>query len=596
MSLVTFAFLCIFLCETSGSDPSACSPDGTLRPTALPQDPPLWSPSSNLNITITGLTLEGESALKLAFDQALVVSAAFNHDLGYNTLSKAYFTAASSSSTFQCCMCLWAMTYLNAPNINRNCAGDRLLHAQKAAQHSVNEGCLEINRDLERQLLTAMVARFPANRTSSNGDGPDKVFAQNMGEIVNQATDNNLAKADLQTLYAEATMNTWAWNYYTADSVSLRDEVKPAKDALEVALNVAPAHPLALHLTIHLFEPSRNPDFIETAVAAGDVLRAVIPKNLSAGIGHLIHMPGHAFTRSAEGRYHDAVLANTEGSQDDLNYIAECSVLPQDYYRQLYFSHKNAFLTWAAMMSGESEKALEAADRLLTECDIVNIADNLGGAFFSYPTWKVQALLKFGRFDDLIETPLPESTNNDLLDGYTNAMFFFARSIALASRESCIEAFENRIEFMSLAANTTLRNVQMFMIKVGDILDLTTHFLNGRLCSLCGSLEDDCSESKELAAAVEVQDKFPYMEPRYWPDNLRACLGAALLGQGDAEEALAVFEQDLSASQNPRNGWSLKGKELALRALGRVGEADKVLEEFLEAWQFADVDLLQPCF
>ena len=133
MSLVTFAFLCIFLCETGGSEPSACFPDGTLRPTALPQDPALWSPSSNLNISITGLTLEEESALKLAFDQALVVSAAFNHDLGYNTLSKAYFTAASSSSTFQCCMCLWAMVYLNAPNINRNCAGDRLLHAQKGA-------------------------------------------------------------------------------------------------------------------------------------------------------------------------------------------------------------------------------------------------------------------------------------------------------------------------------------------------------------------------------------------------------------------------------------------------------------------------------
>ena len=95
---------------------------------------------------------------------------------------------------------------------------------------------------------------------------------------------------------------------------------------------------------------------------------------------------------------------------------------------------------------------------------------------------------------------------------------------------------------------------------------------------------------------MEVQDNFPYMEPRYWPDNVRACLGAALLGQGDVEEALAVFEQDLSTSQNPRNGWSLKGKELALRALGRVGEADEVFEEFLEAWQFADVDLLQPCF
>ena len=51
-------------------------------------------------------------------------------------------------------------------------------------------------------------------------------------------------------------------------------------------------------------------------------------KNLSSGIGHLLHMPGHAFTRSADGRYHDAVLANMEASEDDSNYIEDCSVPP----------------------------------------------------------------------------------------------------------------------------------------------------------------------------------------------------------------------------------------------------------------------------
>ena len=83
-------------------------------------------------------------------------------------------------------------------------------------------------------------------------------------------------------------MNTVAWNYYTEDGWSLRDEAKAAKDALEDALLVAPAHPLALHLTIHLFEASTNPSFIETAVEAGDSLRAVIPKNLSSGINMMI--------------------------------------------------------------------------------------------------------------------------------------------------------------------------------------------------------------------------------------------------------------------------------------------------------------------
>ena len=149
---------------------------------------------------------------------------------------------------------------------------------------------------------------------------------------------------------------------------------------------------------------------------------------------------------------------------------------------------------------------------------------------------------------------------------------------------------------MNIAGNKTLRDVQMFRIKVGDLLDLSEHFLNGRLCRFCSSFEPDCSESEELAAAVEIQDTFPYMEPRFWPDNVRACLGGALLHEGEAEEALAVFEEDLSTPENPRNGWSLKGKELALRALGREEEADQTVEEFDKAWQFADVDLIQPCY
>ena len=90
--------------------------------------------------------------------------------------------------------------------------------------------------------------------------------------------------------------------------------------------------------------------------------------------------------------------------------------------------------------------------------------------------------------------------------------------------------------------------------------------------------------------------KIMYMEPRYWPDNVRACLGAALMHEGEAEEALAVFEEDLSTSKTPRNGWALKGKVLALRALGRDEEADRAVEDFEKAWQFSDVDLQHPCF
>ena len=573
----------------------ACSSDGLLLPTALPRDPSLWSPSTNLNITILGLDDAQKAALILAFDQSLVLGAAFNHDHGYKTLNKAFTSAASSSSTFKCCMCLWALAYLSSPNINRDCASDRLVAAKDAVQQA-SHGCMVMESLLEQELIYSMVARFPENRTNYNGARFDQEFASRMGEIATTSMKPTLVTADLHTFFAESIMNTIAWNYYKQEDGSLRDEAKVAKNSLDLALSVAPKHPLALHLSIHLMEPSSDPSLIAMAVTAGDTLRSVIPPDLAAGIGHLLHMPGHAFTRAAGGRYHDAVLANIAGAKDDSNYISDCGISPDDFYRQLYYTHKHAFLVWAAIMSGESEVALNATAKLFSDCNLVKVASNMGGVFFTYPPFKLQILLKFGKFTELVNEPRPESTGDELLDMYIGAIYFFARSYAQASLGNCFQSYEDRIQFLSLASNKTLRNVRVFMIHISDILDLSEHIMDGRLCRLCSEYMPECSELDHLTTAVDIQDTFPYMEPRYWPDNVRSCLGAALLRQNRADQALAVFEKDLTTPQNPNNGWSLKGKELALRALGRDEEAEEVAQSFFEAWQFADVDLYEPCF
>ena len=577
---------------------SACFLDGTLRPTALPQNPSLWSPSANLNITITGVSHDQEILLRLAFDQALTVAIAMNHELGYKTLKRAFTSASSSSSSFQCCMCLWALAYLNAPNINRNTStGDRLAAAQEMGLQASKAGCLQIESSLERDLLSAMVARFPADRNDTNGAGFDEAFAKRMGGIIAGPINNPLAQADIALFYAEAAMNLWAWNYYKdpVGRVNLRDEVKRAAWLLDGALKIVPNHPFALHFTIHLYEASVNLSFIESAIVAGSRLKTLIPINLSTGIGHLIHMPAHSNIRSLNGLYHEAVLANQKAIKDDSNYFIACAVPKQDYYRQHYFTHKHAFLGWAAMLSGESEKAIDAANRLHTDCDIVTIAENQGGLFVSYPSWKLQVLLKFGRFKEVIETPPPEQKNNINLDAYISALFFMTRSVALASLGRCNEASKERIRFLKLSNNRELRNVAMFMIKTGDLLDMAKHFMTGRVSRLCQGYLPNVSESEELRAAVKIQDSFPYNEPPYWPDSVRVCLGAALLHEGKANEALAVFEEDLSASWYPRNGWSLKGKELALRNLSREEDAEQVAEEFGKAWKFADVELKLPC-
>jgi hypothetical protein len=64
-------------------------------------------------------------------------------------------------------------------------------------------------------------------------------------------------------------------------------------------------------------------------------------------------------------------------------------------------------------------------------------------------------------------------------------------------------------------------------------------------------------------------------------------LGAALLAQGRAAAAEAVYRADLD--RVPLNGWSLAGLAAALEAQGRDGEAAPVREQLARAWRESDV-------
>jgi tetratricopeptide (TPR) repeat protein len=80
-----------------------------------------------------------------------------------------------------------------------------------------------------------------------------------------------------------------------------------------------------------------------------------------------------------------------------------------------------------------------------------------------------------------------------------------------------------------------------------------------------------------------------YIEPPAWHFPVRHYLGAALLDLRRAEEAEAVYREDLR--QYPNNGWSLFGMAESLKAQGKAGQAGEAQEYFEEAWQYADVTL-----
>ena len=91
---------------------------------------------------------------------------------------------------------------------------------------------------------------------------------------------------------------------------------------------------------------------------------------------------GHIYSRV--GRYHEATIANVNAIELDRQYFAMCNVSPEAYYRQLYFTHKHAFLVFSSMMEGRMELSQQSIEQLKGECNLGMVASQLGGSFIGY--------------------------------------------------------------------------------------------------------------------------------------------------------------------------------------------------------------------
>jgi tetratricopeptide (TPR) repeat protein len=89
--------------------------------------------------------------------------------------------------------------------------------------------------------------------------------------------------------------------------------------------------------------------------------------------------------------------------------------------------------------------------------------------------------------------------------------------------------------------------------------------------------------------AIRYEEALIYQEPPDWPAPVRQNLGTVLLKAGRADEAEAVFWEDLK--KNPETGWSLFGLVQALKAQNKSDQAALVEARFTRAWKDADVKL-----
>ena len=184
-------------------------------------------------------------------------------------------------------------------------------------------------------------------------------------------------------------MDTMPWNYYITP-LQPKNLTINAINAFETALTIHPEHPMAIHLNIHINEASfinGDHNFHSKILNYAQTLNSIIPHN--PGIGHLIHMPCHIALLF--GLYQNVSVSNYNAIENDEKYFKECNINTtnyNNYYRNLYYCHKQAFLLYSLMMQGRSNDAIQAGKKLNATCGPVDYQSDFPlHGFQVYSSW-----------------------------------------------------------------------------------------------------------------------------------------------------------------------------------------------------------------
>jgi tetratricopeptide (TPR) repeat protein len=531
-----------------------------------------------------GVTTSSAQA-QLWFTRGLIWTYAFNHEEAVRCFERAI------DSDPGCALAHWGLAYALGPNYNKpwesfdavdlasSVAG---AHAASAAAAGHADGASPV----ERALVHALAARYPSAQPAPDCSAWNSGYADAMRDVYRAYPDD----LDVAALFADALMNLtpWAlWDQATGEPAAGSGTIE-AKEVLDRALarDDGRTHPGLLHMYIHLMEMSPRP---EDALRAGDWLLDLVPD-----AGHLRHMPTHLDVLC--GDYRRVVSANTAAIAADEKFRDRAGAM--NFYT-LYRVHNYHFKIYGAMFLGQAQTALATADQLaaaipddLLRVQVPPMADWLEG----FLPMKMHVLIRFGRWPDIIDTPLPADPE---LYCVSTAMIRYAQGVACAAMGRVGEAAEHRAQF-ERAVERVPESRTVFNNTCRDILRVAAAMLDGELEYRQGHYDQAFAH---LRRAVELDDGLPYDEPWAWMQPARHAYGALLLEQDRVAEAEAVYRADLGldatlarACQHPGNVWSLHGYHECLTRLGRHEQAGIIGQQLKIAAAYADVPVRSSCY
>jgi tetratricopeptide (TPR) repeat protein len=488
------------------------------------------------------------------FDQGLTLVFAFNHEEATRAFRRA------SALDPQSAMAFWGIALALGPCINLDVDPPHEQAAYEAVQRasSLASGATERERDY----IQALAKRYSSD-PKVDLRKLDAEYANAMRELSKRYPDD----LDAATLYAESLMDLHPWKLWSLDGRPT-EGTEEIISVLESVLRRDPSHLGANHYYIHATEASPHPEW---ALPSARRLETLAP-----AAGHLVHMPAHTYMRV--GDYAAAAHSNAAAADADRVYLRK-SGTTGSMYDMMYYCHNLHFLTASYSMEGDFGHAKQAADELMAH--VSPMLHDMPMAEVYVPT-PIFVLVRFHRWDEVLKLPATPHTL-----AMTTAFWHFGRGVAFAAKNQ-IGMAEAERKILETAQKETPADLEFsfYSNKAKNFLDLAAAILDARIANARGEHEQAI---KSWESAVEIEDGLYYGEPPEWFYPVRESLGAALLLDGEANRAEAVFRTDLQ--HYPRNPRSLFGLLKALEVQQKSSDVEEVRREFEAAWKNADVPL-----
>lgn len=484
------------------------------------------------------------------FDQGLTLAFGFNHAEAQRAFREAQKLDPA------CAICFWAESLILGPNINVPMMPEAQAPALEALAKAV-ELAPKANAK-ERALITALQARYSADPKAER-PALDKAYAAAMKSVA----ERYAADDTIQTLYAEAVMDTQPWDYWEAAGTKPKGDAGEIVATLERVLKRNPAHPGAAHLYIHAMEASAKP---EKALPQARKLGGLVP-----GAGHLVHMPAHIYYRL--GMYRDSLEANKRALEVDERYFATSPSDP--LYKVAYYPHNIHFVMVSAQMGGDSATAIDAASKL-----DASIPVEVAKQFAILQPVKAAPYTTHAQFADpaaILALPAP---SGDLV--LVQAMYHYARALAYAQRKDLGSAQGEIAALAKMEAEADFKPFGDWGVPAKEIVQTARLVAAGRLADAQGDLD---GAAKAYEDAIFIEDSLSYMEPPYWYYPVRQSLGAVRLRQGRLDDAEQAFRDSLGRVRN--NGWALAGLAETYKRKGNA-KAEKATRAALARTWFGD--------